>query len=87
VFKQHDFLEPKFEHLLLNIPKDVSEAFENKNQQYIDTCDALNTTTLRFAAFGTDEIRLAGAPPDAFAQLAMQLAQFRSNGNSGVFMC
>lgn len=60
-----------------NLTKSIIKTIKNSETNVDDFIDTLDLTVLRFSDFGKDEIKKIGVSPDAFVQLAFQLAYFK----------
>ncbi len=70
--------KPKRLEFLLN--KDLGEDIENAWDKFENIVSNTQTKTLNFDKFGKDLIKSFGVSPDAFVQLALQLAQYKLYG-------
>ncbi|RYG45602.1 choline/carnitine O-acyltransferase [archaeon] len=63
-----------------HIPPALSAQLASAQAAFTRVTGALQTSVLAYDAYGASRIKTAGAPPDAWAQMAIQLAHFRAYG-------
>lgn len=72
--------ESKPEKLVFHLSNELKEAIKNGHKEFKDIASDTKTRVLSFDKFGKDLIKTFKVSPDAFVQLALQLAQYKLYG-------
>lgn len=81
VYKKEDIAsENKPEKLVFHINNELKEIIKNSYKEFNDIASDTKTRVLNFDKFGKDLIKTFKVSPDAFVQLALQLAQYKLYG-------
>ena len=68
--------------LTWTIDSTIEQAISHAEEEFARHCNGYQTQVIHFNAFGQDAIKQRNISPDAFVQLALQLAEFRSQGTN-----
>lgn len=79
-----DFTIPQFEKLRWNLTKTLKKSMKNAMNRLVEYINTLDLFFLNFNEFGVDEIKkYIKVSPDAFFQMALQLAYYRLHQQDG----
>lgn len=79
---QEEAQKQEIQKLVFNVPQELKAAIPEARKALLATAEDLNMNYYKFSLFGKEKLKAVGIHPDAFMQVMLQVAIYKTHGKS-----